>query len=92
MSILSPIGRFEQAPKAPRGDGGGRPLGHLFQGFSPRVHGLHEDQPAEDEAMTTTPHGGHATKYQRRETREVGEDHHHMQRSLRREGRENSGR
>jgi hypothetical protein len=77
-----PVGGFEQAAKAPRGDGRWSPPGHLFQGVSPRVHGLHEDQPTEDKAMATTPHGGHATKHQSHKTREVGEGHQHMQRSL----------
>jgi hypothetical protein len=72
-----PIGRFEQTSKAPGGDGGWRPLGHLFQRFSPRVHGLHKDQPAEEEAMATAPHGGHAAKHHGHKTREVGEGHHH---------------
>ena len=61
---------FEQTPKAPRGDAGGRPPGHLFQGMSPRVHGLHEDEPAEDEAMASAPHRGHAAKHQGYKTRE----------------------
>ena len=54
----------------------GRPLGRLFQRFSPRVHGLHEDQPTEDEAMAPTLHGGHAAKHHSHKIREVGEGHH----------------
>ena len=74
-----PIGGFEQAAKAPRGDGCWGPPGHLLQGVWPRVHGLHEHQPAEDEAMTTTPYSRHATKYQGHKPREVGEGQHHTQ-------------
>src|SRR5262249_33867036 len=59
-----PIGGFEHAAKAPGGDRGGCPPGHLCQRFAPRVHGLHEDEPAEDETMAPAPHGGHATKDQ----------------------------
>src|SRR5882724_12081035 len=55
-----PRGGFEHASKAPRGDRGGRPSGHLFQSFAPRVHGLDEDEPAEDETMATAPHRRHA--------------------------------
>src|SRR5439155_16860927 len=79
-----PIPCFEQTPKAPGCDAGGGPSGHLFQGVSPRVHRLHEDEPAEDEAMATAPHGGHTAKHQSHETREVGEGHYHAQRSLHR--------
>ena len=72
-----PVGGFEQASKAPRRDRGGRPPGHLFQGVSPGVHRLHEDQPAKNEAMAATPHGGQAAKHHRHKTRQVGEGHHH---------------
>jgi hypothetical protein len=80
-----PRGRFAQAPQAPRGDGGGCPLGHLGQSFAPRVHGWHEDEPAEDEVMATTPH-----KHDK--TREVSEGHQHAQRHLQRGHSEKSGR
>jgi hypothetical protein len=83
-----PIGGFEQAAKAPGGDGGWRPSRHLFQGFSSRMHRLHEDQPAEQEAMAPAPHRGHAAKDQSHKTREVGEGHHHAQRHLQRGDRE----
>jgi site-specific DNA recombinase len=77
-----PVGSFEQTPKAPRSDSGGCPPRHLFQGVAPRVHGLHEHQPAEDEAMPTAPYGGHAAKYQGHKRREVGKGHQHAQRHL----------
>jgi hypothetical protein len=41
--------------------------------------------------MATTPHGGHTAKHHRHKTREVGEGHHHAQRSLQRGYREKSG-
>ena len=34
--------------------------------------------------MATTPHGGHTAQHHRHKTREVGEGHHHVQRSLHR--------
>jgi hypothetical protein len=68
-----PGGGFAQAPKAPRGDDGGCPPGPLFQRFAPRVHGLHADEPAEDEAMAPAPYGGHAAKDQGHKARERGE-------------------
>ena len=34
-----PVGGFEQAAKAPGGDGRWSPPGHLFQSVAPRVHG-----------------------------------------------------
>jgi hypothetical protein len=74
-----PIGGFEQAAEAPGGDGRWRPPGHLFQGMSPRVHGLHKHQPAADEAMPTAPHGGHAAKDQGHKARQIGEGHQHAQ-------------
>jgi hypothetical protein len=57
-----PIAGFEQAAKAPGGDGGGGPPGHLFQGLAPGRDGLHEDEPTEDKTMATAPHRGHAAK------------------------------
>jgi hypothetical protein len=54
------------------------------------VHGLHDDQPAEDEAMTTTPHGGHATKHHRPHTRKGGEGPHHEESHLQRRSRAKS--
>ena len=87
-----PIDGFEQTAKAPRGDARWRPPGHLFQGMSPRVHGLHEHQPAEDEAMPTAPHRGHAAKDQGHKPREVGKGHQHTQRHLQRRENENSER
>jgi len=42
-----PRGSFAQASKAPGGDGGERPPGHLFQGLAPGRDGLHEDEPTE---------------------------------------------
>ena len=52
---------------------GWRPPRHFFQGFSPRVHGLHEDQPAEHKAMATAPHGGHTAKHDSDKARQIGE-------------------
>jgi hypothetical protein len=74
-----PIGRLEQASEAPSGDGGWCPPGYLFQGFSPRVEGLHEDQPAEEEAMATAPHAGHASKQHGDKAGQIGEGEHHGQ-------------
>jgi hypothetical protein len=87
-----PIGGFEQAAKAPRGDGRWRPPGHFCQGVSPRVHGLHEHQPAEQGAMATAPHRGHAAKHQGHKPRQVGEGHQPVQRHSQRRSRANSGR
>ncbi len=87
-----PRGRCEQTAKAPRGEGGWRPLGHLFPRFSPRGHGWHKEQPAEEEAMATAPHGGHTAKHHGHKTREVGEGHHQAWCHLQREYREHSGR
>src|SRR5437899_8443250 len=87
-----PIDGFEQASKAPRGDGGRGPSGHRFQGFSSRVHGLHEDEPAEYETMATAPHRGHAAKYHGHKAREIGEGDEHVQSPLQRRQREKSGR
>ena len=75
-----PIGSFQQAPKAPGGDGGGRPPGHLFQGLASGRDGLHEDEPAEDETMATAPHRGHAAKDQGHKARQIGEGDEHVQR------------
>jgi hypothetical protein len=80
-----PISGFEQASKALGGDGSRRPPGHLFQRFSSRVHGLYEDEPAEDETMAPAPHGRHATKHDSHKAREVSEGHHHVQLHLQRE-------
>ena len=77
---------------APRRDGGGRPPGHLFQSVSAGVHRLYEDQPAKNEAMATTPHGGQAAQHARHKTREVGEGHHHAQRHLQRGYEAKNGR
>ncbi len=82
-----PIGGFEQASKAPGGEGGGCPPGHLFQGLAPGRDGLHEDEPAEDETMTTAPHRGHAAKDHGHKARQIGEGDQHVQSPLqRREG------
>jgi len=72
-----PISGFEQAAKAPGGDGGWRPPGHLFQGLAPGRDGLHEDEPAEDETMATAPHRGHAAKDYGHKARQIGEGDHH---------------
>jgi hypothetical protein len=53
---------------------------------------LHEDQPAEEEAMTTTLHVGHAAKHNGHKTGKMGEGHQHAQRYLHRGYREKSGR
>jgi len=87
-----PIGGFEQTPKAPRGDRGRGPPGHLFQGLAPWVHGLHEDEPTEDQTMTPAPHRGHAAKDQGHKARQISEDDQHMQSHLYRKGREKSCR
>ena len=57
-----PIGSFEKSGKAPSGDRRGRPSRHLLQGFASGIKGLHEDEPAEHEAMVAFPHTGHASK------------------------------
>jgi len=87
-----PIGRFAQASKAPGGDAGGRPPGHLCQGFAPRVHRLHEDEPAEDATMAPAPPRGHAAQYRDHKARQRGEGDQHVQSPLQRREREKSCR
>src|SRR2546427_10285385 len=87
-----PIGGFEHASKAPGGDGGGRPPGHLFQGLAPGGDGLHEDEPAAYETMATAPHRGHAAKDHGHKARQRGESDHHAQRHFHRGYREKSRR
>src|SRR5262245_36738107 len=60
--------------------------------FAPWMHSLHEDQPAENEAMAPAPHGEHATKYHDHKARKIGEDEHHAQSHLYRKYKETSGR
>src|SRR2546423_11146361 len=58
-----PIGGFEHASKAPGGDGGlASTWPSLPRSCAPGRDGLHEDEPAEDEAMAPVPHRGHAAK------------------------------
>src|SRR5439155_19112761 len=87
-----PIGGFEQAAKAPSGDGGWRPPGELFQGLAPGRDGLHEDEPAEDETMAPTPHRGHATKDHGHKARQIGEGDQHVQSPRQRRERDKSYR
>ena len=81
-----PIGGFEQAPKAPRRDDGGRPPGHLFQGLAPWRDGLHKDEPAAYKPMATAPYRGHAAKDQGDKARQIGEGDQHVQSPLQRRG------
>ena len=74
-----PIGRFEDASKAPGGDGSGRPPRHLLQGFASGIEGLHEDEPAEHEAMVAFPNAGHALKIGGDESGQIREGDHHGQ-------------
>ena len=74
-----PIGGFEQAAKAPSGNGGWRPPGEFFQGLAPGRDGLHEDEPAEDETMAPAPHRWHTTKDQGHKARQRGEGDQHVQ-------------
>jgi len=85
-----PISGFEQAAKAPRGEGGGRPLSHLRQGLAPGRDGLHEDEPAEDEAMATASYGGHAAKNYGHKAGQIGEGDQHGQSPLQKREREKS--
>jgi len=87
-----PIGGFEQAAKAPGGDGGGRPPGHCCQGLAPGRDGWHKDKPAEEETMATAPHRGHAAQDQGHNARQRGEGDQHTQSPLQRRERENSCR
>src|SRR3989442_10895466 len=73
-----PVGGFEQAPKAPGGEGGWRPPGHLFQGLAPGKDRLHEDEPAEYETMATAPYCGHAAKDYGHKAGEIGEGDQHV--------------
>ena len=87
-----PIGGFEQASKAPGGDGGWRPPGHLFQGLAAGRDGLHEDKPAEYETMAPAPHRRHAAKYQGYKARQIGEGDQHVQSHFHRRDREKNCR
>ena len=74
-----PIGGFEQAAKAPSGNGGWRPPGEFFQGLAPGRDGVHEDEPAEHEAMVAFPYAGHALKRGSDESGQIREGDHHGQ-------------
>ena len=60
-----PVGRLEQATKAPGRDRARRPTGKLFQCFPPWEKGLHDDEPTEHETVTPLPQAGHAAKQDR---------------------------
>src|SRR5882724_2788145 len=60
-----PVGRLQHATQAPGSHLGRGPVDKLCQGFPPWVQGLHEDQPTQDEAMTTFPDARHPAKQDR---------------------------
>jgi hypothetical protein len=87
-----PIGGFAHASKAPRGDGGWRPPGHLCQGRAPGRDGLHKEEPAQDEPRAPAPHRGHAAKDHGHKARQRGAGDQQGQSPLQRRERENSYR
>src|SRR5262252_4708415 len=74
-----PIRGFEQPAKAPDGDRARRPASQFFQGFPPWKQGLHDDEPTQDETVTTFPHTGHAAKQQRDAQGQIGNRDHSWQ-------------
>ena len=74
-----PIGSFEKPSKAPGGDRRGRPSRHLLQGFASGIECLHEDEPAEHEAMVAFPYAGQALKRGSDESGQIREGDHHGQ-------------
>jgi len=78
-----PIACFQQAAEAPYGDRGRGPTSEFFQGFAPWKEGLHENQPAQNEAMPTFPDTRHPAKQDRDEQGQIGDRDHSMQRQER---------